>query len=233
MTPELLPWEGPNATKIWTAIFPNGNNKRSLNFLSSFPKRSFLMEPGAGWGLCPFRTLCLHLEEWLYGLRWNLEEEAVHLSTSCHVPRGCGLLLLVLMWVLTGIWSSLRRSGVNFILKAGIMPGVCTRMWSMLRTLWCPALSRSVLRATLEIRLALLSKSWDMRWPTELLLQEVPKAPSELFVQVELQRSLISVPGWLPKDSGLVLNSASPPPKRESTGSYSSSQYLVGRKIRE
>lgn len=55
----------------------------------------------------------------------NLEKKAVHLSTSCHVPRGCGLLLLVLTWVLTGIWSSLRRSGVNFILKAGIMPGIC------------------------------------------------------------------------------------------------------------
>ena len=61
----------------------------------------------------------------------------------------------------------------------------------------------------------------------------VPKAPSGLFVQMELQRSVLSVPGWLPKDSGLVLDSASPPHKRESTSSYSSSQYLVGRKIRK
>lgn len=42
---------------------------------------------------------------------------------------------------------------------------------------------------------------------------EGPKAPGELFVQVELQTSVVSVPGWLPKESGLVLDSASPPPQ--------------------
>lgn len=49
---------------------------------------------------------------------------------------------------------------------------------------------------------------------------------------MELQRSVISVPGWLPKDSGLVLTQL-PLPQRGSVLVLTPlSQYLVGRKIR-
>ena len=201
--------------------------------LSSFPKRSFLMKPGAGWGLRPFRTLFLHLEEWMYGLRWILRKR----QFICPLPATCPEAVVYYCWFWHESWlaSDQAWGGQGLI--------------SSWRQALCLASAKNVeyvensLMSSFEWKCAQGYTGNQTCSALQVMGHEmtnrrtpalgVPKAPSGLFVQVELQRSVLSVPGWLPKDSGLVLDSASPPHKRESTSSYSSSQYLVGRKIRE